>query len=269
VETYRACPFCFFVGSVLNLEPLEEPTEGLDVRQLGNIYHRIFERLYPAVADPTDVEQLLAALPDVAQGILDQAPRREGFRVTAWWEQTRIEIVESVRRSLEAMAEVQADFVPQRYEVRFGFAGQPALIVHDGDDRLRVRGLIDRVDRSPAGCIRIIDYKTAGPSAYTDRAVERGQKLQVPLYALAARDALGLGEPVDGFYWHVHHAEASGFRLADFGLEKALRLALEHTWEAVHSARAGHFTPRSPDSGCPPWCPAQGFCWHFRPAFKG
>ncbi|NLE76001.1 MAG: hypothetical protein GX605_04535, partial [Chloroflexi bacterium] len=37
LESYRACPFWFFVANVLGLEPREEPDEGLDGRQLGNI----------------------------------------------------------------------------------------------------------------------------------------------------------------------------------------------------------------------------------------
>ena len=269
LESYRTCPFLFFVGSVLGMEPREEPTEGLDVRQLGNIYHRIMEELYPAVDDPTDLEGLLAALPEVAGAVLDQAPRREGFRVTAWWRQTRDEIMQNVARSLQALADLDDELVPTLHEAKFGLSGQPTLVVRDGEDRLRVRGLIDRVDQAPDGRVRIIDYKTGGPSGFTKRAVADGKKLQVPLYALAARDALGLGQPVDGFYWHVRHAAASPFTLGRFdgGPEAAMELAVRHAWEAVRSARAGRFTPHPPADGCPSWCPAAGFCWHYRQGF--
>ncbi len=282
LEAYRACPFLFFIRSVLDLEPREEPAEGLDGRQLGNIYHRIFERLYSlglssrrrietAVADPTDLEQLLATLPDVARAVLDEAPRREGFRETAWWEQTRAEIVENVRRSLEALAEMQGDFVPYLCEAAFGLWDHPPLIVREGDDGFRLRGLIDRIDRTPDGRLRVIDYKTAGPSAFTNPAVAEGKKLQIPLYALAARDALGLGEPVEGFYWHVRHAESSKFTLSGFdgGPKGAIKAAVEYAWEVVHSARRGHFVPHPPDDGCPSYCPAAAFCWHYRPRFGG
>jgi ATP-dependent helicase/nuclease subunit B len=270
LEAYRACPFLFFVGHVLGLEPREEPTEGLDVRQLGNIYHRILEHLYPTVDDPTDLDQLLAALPQVAGAVLGEAPRREGFRATAWWRQTRDEIVEHVRRSLEALAEAQGDFVPTLYEAAFGLGDQPELIVREGQDSFQVRGLIDRVDRTPDGRVRVIDYKAGGPSAFTNRAVTEGKKLQVPLYALAAREALGLGEPVDGFYWHVQRAEPSSFTLGRFkgGPEEAMALAVAHAWEAIRAARGGYFVPHPPDGGCPAWCPATGFCWHFKPSFK-
>ncbi|MBU1878872.1 MAG: PD-(D/E)XK nuclease family protein, partial [Chloroflexi bacterium] len=288
LEAYRACPFWFFVGYVLKLEPRAEPTEGLDARQLGNLYHRILEHVYQAVDDPADLDQLLTALPAVAGRLLDEAPRREGFRETAWWTQTRAEIQENVRRSLVALAELPGAFAPLQHEAVFGLQDQPPLVVRDrdhdgdrdGDDVFRLRGFIDRVDRDPAGRVRIIDYKTGGPTMFTNKAVAEGKKLQLPLYALAARDALGLGEPVEGFYWHVRHAQASGFTLGGFpgtarqgrcagGPAAALDVAVEKAWEAVRSARAGHFVPHSPDGGCPSYCPAAAFCWHRQAGFGG
>jgi ATP-dependent helicase/DNAse subunit B len=271
LEAYRTCPFSFFIGSALRLEPKAEPSEGLDARQLGSIYHRILERVYLSVADPGDLAQLLAALPEAAGVVLDEAPQREGFRETAWWAQTRAEIVEVVRSSLQALGEIQGEFIPYQYEVPFGLEGRPPLSVSDGPDRFLLRGYIDRVDRTPDGRLRIIDYKTGGPSAYGKNALTEGKKLQLPLYALAARDALGLGEPAEGFYWHIGRAEPSGLSLRNFegGPEGAMHVAAEKAWEAVRGARAGHFAPRAPEGGCPSYCPAAGFCWHFTPGFSG
>lgn len=269
LETYRTCPFFFFVGKVLGLEPREEPSEGLDARQLGTIYHRILERVYAAAADATDRDQLLDTLNAVAPEILDEAPQREGFRRTAWWAQTRQQILEDLRRSLEALAECQGDFVPIRNEAPFGLWGRPTLAVGQGEERFRLRGLIDRIDRAPSGEIRVIDYKTAGPWSYNNRAVAEGKKLQLPLYALAARDALGLGEPVEGFYWHVRHAEPSAFTLEKFGPEEAMNVAVRHAREAIRGAQRGHFVPQPPDDGCPSYCPAAAFCWHYDPGWGG
>jgi ATP-dependent helicase/DNAse subunit B len=238
---------------------------------LGIIYHRILEHVYRSVADPSDLAQVLAGLPEVAGAVLDEAPQREGFRETAWWAQTRAEIVEAVRSSLESLGEIQGEFIPYQYEVRFGLEGRPPLIVSDGQDRFLVRGYIDRIDRTLDGRLRVIDYKTGGPSAYGKSALSEGKKLQVALYALAARDALQLGEPAEGFYWHIRRAEPSGLRLSTFagGPEGAMQVAAEKAWEAVRGARAGHFAPRPPEGGCPAYCPAAGFCWHFTPGFSG
>ncbi len=64
-----------------------------------------------------------------------------------------------------------------------------------------------------AGCASST-IRPAASRAFTKRSVVEGKKLQLPLYALAVRDALGLGEPAEGFYWHVRQAEPSPFTLA-------------------------------------------------------
>lgn len=268
LEAYRTCPFYFFTSRVLDLEPREEPTEGVDWLQRGNLYHKILERVYRTVDDPTDLDELLGALPAVAGPTLNQAPEEQGFRQTAWWTHTRREIVDDLRRTLEALcdSELRGDFVPVAYEAVFGLWGAPPLVATDpeADDAFELRGLIDRVDRDADGRVRIIDYKTAGPSRYGNATLRHGEKIQLPLYALAARDALGLGQPASGFYWHVRHAEPSPFKLEDFGPDEAIRTAVGHAWEAIRSARRGRFAPNPPAGGCPAYCPAATFCWHYQ-----
>jgi ATP-dependent helicase/DNAse subunit B len=263
LELYRTCPYAFFAGYVLDLEPREEPEEGLDSRQLGNIYHRIFEQLFKTIKSPrrrTDLAYLLARLDDVARPILDRAPQQEGFNAAAWWHYTREEIVENVRASLRALAALPGEFVPMHFEQYF----KDCVVPGAAGDRFVLKGFIDRVDVAPDGTLRLIDYKTSSPYAFTAKSAEQGKKLQLGLYALAARDALRLGKPVDGFYWHVRQAEPSAFTLRDFGAQAAIDTAVAYAWQAVHGARAGAFAPQPPDDGCPPYCPAAAFCWHYR-----
>jgi ATP-dependent helicase/DNAse subunit B len=265
LELYRQCAFAFFVSRALGVQAREEPEEGLDARQLGTIYHRIFERLFQFVPHEQrrDLAALNAALPGVADAVLDDAPQREGFRADALWEQTRARIKADVQRSLIAMEELDPDFTPSLFEVRFG--GANALQLRDGDDSIRVRGIIDRVDVDAARRrLRVIDYKTAGPSRYTPSSLTNGENLQLPLYALAASRVFDM-EIADGFYWHVRDASASDLRLAKYGVDEALAAGIRHAWEAVHAVRDGDFVPRPPRGGCPGYCPAVAFCWRYQP----
>ena len=52
-----------------------------------------------------------------------------------------------------------------------------------------IRGSIDRIDRLPSGGIEVIDYKTGRMTS--QKGVD--ESLQLSIYALACRDALGLG----------------------------------------------------------------------------
>jgi len=224
------------------------------------------------VNDRRNLEQLLAALDAIADRILTAAPRMEGFRETAWWQQTCAEIKDRLRRSLQALhsPEMLEDFIPSAFEQHF--RKETELRVADGEDSFLLHGVIDRVDRAPDGRLRVIDYKSGGPYDFDDSAVVEGKKLQLPLYALAARDALHLGEPDDGFYWHVQHARPSPFTLRGFLTrqgQSAIDLAVAKAWEAVRGVRAGEFLPSPPSTGCPGYCPAVGVCWHFRPRLGG
>ncbi|MGC9360193.1 MAG: PD-(D/E)XK nuclease family protein [Anaerolineae bacterium] len=272
LETYASCPYRFFAQHVLHLEAIEPVREGLDAAQLGNIYHRILAEAYahPDVADPADAEQVLAVLPEVLASVLDEAPDAEGFRPTAWWRYTREEIAQHVEESIRALAEM-GPYQPRWFEQRLGRDEFPPLVLYRGEDQLAITGIVDRIDVGPDGGVRVIDYKTAGKGDYGKRALEQGEKLQVALYALAVRDAMGLGEPVDGFYWHVRQAEPSGLQLAKYGSgpQDALDVATEHAWRIVDGIRAGAFAPRPPRGGCPSYCPAASYCWWYRKGWRG
>ena len=72
-------------------------------------------------------------------------------------------------------------------ELEFDLAIQP----DDGGPAVQVSGSIDRIDRLPSGGIEVIDYKTGRTTSQKDPGVN----LQLSIYALACRDALGLGRP--------------------------------------------------------------------------
>lgn len=268
LERYRACPQWYYTANLLALETREEPEEGANIAQIGAIYHRIFEEVYRTARGTSELDALLAQLPAAARRVLDEAPARDGFRVTAWWQQTCAEIEANVAASLAALASYPGE--PVALEAYFGRDSALELFL-DGEP-YTVSGVVDRIDRLADGTLRIIDYKTGVGDYDLAKGLIDGRRLQLGLYALAAERALALGEVGDGIYWFAHKARASTWSLAAFidpasgtaGPAAAIARATAHAHAAVTRARQGDFTPRPPDGGCPEYCPAVAFCWHYR-----
>jgi RecB family exonuclease len=110
-----------------------------------------------------------------------------------------------LKRYLTHEASDECDWTPRAVELRFGFEEEegalPALVLGSGAERIRLRGVIDRVDVADDARRAIVrDYKSG--SARPDYAGARWaaeRQLQVALYMLAVRELLGL-EPVAGVY---------------------------------------------------------------------
>jgi ATP-dependent helicase/nuclease subunit B len=262
LEAYAACPLHFLLLHDLLLEPRAPPQEGFDVLTLGSMYHQVLETVYRRSPDDP-----LAALETVAQEVFDAAPERYGFRPTALWQRQKTELTRILAKTIAALIQASQGYEPLAQEQPFGMRGCPPLVVPTGDgDELRLRGFIDRLDRDASGGVRVVDYK-AGSTLISANEITAGQRVQLPLYALAVCEALGLGEVSGGFYWHVASAQASSFKLEkiDGGVRGAIRTALAYTFAYVTAIRRGQFAPHPPDKGCPAHCPATAFCWRYTP----
>lgn len=266
LEAYATCPFLFFADSVLGLEPRLPPIEGYDIRILGTMYHAVLEGTYRCALPEAGPDRLRALLPQVAAQVFDAAPDEYGFRPTALWIRQREEMSRILAKTLEGLIEATADWQPVALEQAFGIEGRPTLDVEHEGRHLRLRGFVDRIDRDADGRLQVIDYK-AGSMPISPRDLESGKRVQLPLYALAVREALGLGEVGGGFYWHIGSAQPSRLRLESYlgGIEFAMQTALEHALDTVEAVRAGQFPPRPPSDGCPGNCPAAAFCWRYTP----
>lgn len=253
LESYGTCPFEFYVAYALGLEPREEAEEGFDVRALGSMLHKILEDVYGGVE-----------LAEAARKVFASAPEEYGFRPTALWEQQKAELTRMLEKTIAGLNEISQGYAPKKLEARFGM-GEPSLVLETSAGEVRLHGYIDRLDVAPDGSLRVIDYK-AGGTAITANHLKEGRRLQLPIYAMAARDALGLGEVSGGFYWHIQKADASSLKLEKFegGVDAAFEVAIKHIGNHVAGIRAGHFEPKPPDEGCPSYCPAVNFCWRYR-----
>ncbi len=276
LETYGTCPHFFWTSYVLRFERRDPPELGIDAAQLGSMLHAILERAYREADQPANVDSVLDELDRVCEEEFASAPETYGFRPNPLWALEQEQWRDALEQTVLGMAELEAGWSPTAFEAVFGIEGAPALVVElPSGEVLRLRGVIDRVDSNDAGEIRLVDYKT-GSSHLSRRDLVEGRRLQLPLYAEAARTALEMGEPVEGLYWSILRGAASSLRLSRFRHEEegfsyagprgAFDLTLRHVERAVQEISAGHFPPEPPRGGCPSYCPAATWCWRYTPS---
>jgi len=225
LEDYIACPFRFFVGHVLRLEPLEGPREDIEHTKRGAAIHRALARLHQQLRDagthqPTaEVDGRLVE--QLEEAVNEYAARSSPASEVLW----RLE----GRRLQRAVARYRAHwekFVkpwlaqnvaprPHLFEVAFGMPARdgedpagPLVIRTDGVE-VRIRGRIDRVDVADledGTGFWIIDYKTGRSGHYTAADLQNFQRLQLTLYALAVEQVLLAdrnARPLGLAYWLV------------------------------------------------------------------
>ncbi|CAI7989192.1 ATP-dependent helicase/deoxyribonuclease subunit B [Geodia barretti] len=222
LERWAACPFSYFLGNVLRIGSIETPEDIYSISPLerGSLIHKILDAFMRSVAEsgtmPKPYEPWSAdhrsALFRVAH---EHFARAESDGVTGrpvMWELERALILADLDIFLERDAALRARFgvTPSAFEVGFGLSGSPwqeAVWRLDSGEQVRFRGMIDRVDMSPDGSTAlVIDYKTGSARPYNgleNDPTDRGRRLQLGVYALAAQGSLERAENVRSAYWFV------------------------------------------------------------------
>jgi RecB family exonuclease len=136
----------------------------------------------------------------------------------------------------------QAEAEEVRFELRIEVpGGAPATFT----------GSIDRIDRLPSGGVEIVDYKTGRVSS--QKSVE--ESLQLSIYALACRDALGLGTPEKVTLYFTE----TGTRMSTTRSDAQLDAARDQLAAWVARLRTGDFAA-TPSSGTCRWCDYAALC---------
>jgi len=110
----------------------------------------------------------------------------------------------------------------------------------DLDHGVQITGRLDQINRLEAGQVEIVDYKTGKPKTET----QAQKDLQLGIYALAARDVLGL-EPTRLVYYNLQNNQW----VAATRAEKQLQELLGTIQEVAADIRAREF-PANPGFFC-------------------
>lgn len=220
LETWATCAFRYLLGSLLEVEELDEPEEieTLAPKDRGLLVHEILEilvrELGPSLAPGEGwTETAHRRLDEIADERFAEWEARGRTGRAVLWELEQRRLRSLLHRFLDVEAEVRAELgvAPVATELAFTDGGEGVLEVRLDDGRqVRMRGYIDRVDAAPDGSrLRVVDYKTGKPisaslkgNPFEDDRFVGGTKLQLAAYALAARRHFG-SVPTVAEYWYL------------------------------------------------------------------
>lgn len=288
LEDYVACPFRFFLRHVLGLEPLDEPTEEIEVTRRGMTYHRALARLHRRLraeevhAPTAAVAEAIAA--EMRAAVAEDVRRAPGPAAQELW---RLEGERLLRTAARYPAH-WAGFVdpwhqrgltprPHLFEVDFGLPGAAhgPLTVEAEGVTVRLWGRIDRIDIAECGDdlgFWVIDYKTGRASGYTATEVNDFRKLQLALYALAVEGVLladRRARPLGLAYWLVTDTGAkvvlpgrnvTGWLDARDGWPPIRQQLVAWVTRLVRHIRAGAFPLAPRSEQCTLTCPYSQSC---------
>ena len=222
LERWAKCPFSYFLGSVLRIGSTESPedVQTISAIERGSLAHSILEKFIRKVREesriPSPGESWDAlhreTLMRIAERCFQDAEERGVTGRRLLWNLEKENILEDLDTFLVADTEMRARFgvSPVQVEARFGMRGESwdeAVWTMDDGSRIKFRGLIDRVDISPDGAaVLVLDYKTGGRRPYEgleSDPIDKGQRLQLAVYSLAARANIGSDADVRAAYWFV------------------------------------------------------------------
>ncbi|NLH15443.1 MAG: hypothetical protein GX455_02580, partial [Phycisphaerae bacterium] len=227
LERFGKCPYQFFAHDLLELR--KRDVLRLEPLDLGQLYHRVLERLFYDLrkdrlnlADATDkwLQDRTAALFDEEirsnpmYANLIRHSRQDGWRIQSGRE-VLAESVLNMARICRAGA-----FRPIAAEARFGPGDDQVRIELDGPNGIRILlcGSIDRIDAATIGGKKtalVFDYKIH------DRNIDWGFlagkiDLQLPIYLVAARHMSGVDQVAGAFYLPIERpANKLTFRSED------------------------------------------------------
>jgi putative RecB family exonuclease len=243
---FKTCPLLYRFRCIDRLP--ETPSRAAT---RGTMVHAVLESLFDLPSAERTLDSARQMLPSAWARVREEAPEvdtlfsedTDGSDFAAWME-SAAELLGNYFR-LEDPSRLEPESREQRVE-----------IVIDG---LQLRGIVDRVDVSPAGDLRIVDYKTG---ASPREAFEAKALFQMKFYALVLWRTRGV---VPRQLRLMYLADTDTLSYAPDAEELTrFERTLMAIWAAIQRAmQTGDFRP-SPSRLCD-WCDHKALC----PAFGG
>jgi ATP-dependent helicase/nuclease subunit B len=274
LEGWAKCPFAYFVERLLEVAPVEDPAQQLEMSALvrGSLVHEVLEQFVsevlarpperqPAPDQPWSADDH-ALIRRIAQQLCDEYEARGLTGRPVFWRRDRAQIVALADRFLfdDDARRRAARSRPLAAEHAFGFGdGAPPVEMTLDDGRvLRFRGSADRIDATDDGGLVVLDYKTGRADDYRRLSVENpddgGTRLQLVVYAQAARAYAGRPDaPVTSEYWFV--SDRGGFARLGYAVDDGVLAQVTTTLGTIVAGIERGAFPAHPIESFPPYVP--------------
>lgn len=279
LQHFAACPYRFYLYTILGLSPREEPVgiESLDPLQRGSLVHQVQFELLTRLQKGRDeagepmlpvTPENLSAARDVLDEVLDKVAADFEDRLVPAIDRVWTDGIESIRLDLRQwLHRVSIDpspFEPYRFELSFGLPRDRDRDEHSVADPvdlgvgIRLRGAIDLVERTPAGVLRVTDHKTGRYKPKRDAVIQGGELLQPVLYGLAAQQIFP-DHPVQS--GRLYYCTSDGeFRAHEVPINEETTKAAEVLADVLGSAFSGGAFAALPRTRACEWCDYRTVC---------
>ncbi|MCF6269661.1 MAG: PD-(D/E)XK nuclease family protein [Melioribacteraceae bacterium] len=274
LETYKKCPFRYFLERVLKIEVADEPDEEIEAVEIGSLLHSIMYDFYSEIMKRNiKLHNCSDAVFKVAEDIIFDIAEKHSDLILkdspfAFYEKEKLFGLNGKREHSILYQFILTERndtsgrIPKYFEANFGVedveqdssisVSTPLML-----DDIELRGKIDRIDvNNNDNTFEVIDYKS-GSKTITKAEIIEGLSLQLPIYIWAAKELL-LNNTEVKFKPQAMTIYSLKFQKNIFGknpvylgrgsnvdyseiIDEYVEIALEHVKAAVYSIRKGEF----------------------------
>ena len=274
LEQYAGCPHAFFVQRMLGVHAIENPEDIVTIppNELGSFIHECMELLVKTTDRPGAGEPWTAAhrerLLEIADEVAVAYERRGVTGHSRLWTIRREKIAATLLSMLEEDSTWRASqsAAVHAAELEFGTSKTeqgPVSVPVPSGGRVLIRGSADKIDVT-ADRILVTDIKTGSKGGFSkikqEDPVPLGAKLQLPAYALAAREQVGDDRDVTALYWFVHKESGRTQLRVDESVIERYGAVLDVLTEHIAAGVFPHRPPEKDDflyTTCP-YCSPDG-----------
>lgn len=185
IEFFSKCPFAYFCRYGMGANRLEKVD--FDPLTRGNIVHYALEKFISAHFDdigtldpnriPEEISKIFKEYLDSTGNSGDVLDERFKYLLLAI-EKTIVYVCTALNNEFAV-----SEFRPRFCELKIGKGEtvEPVTVKGDNGCNVKIRGSVDRVDTSPSGRVRVIDYKTGGKEFDLSDILD-GMSMQMLIY---------------------------------------------------------------------------------------